>query len=388
MQPSNLTIEDILIRLSMYSNGASSWNVNLYVKDSNIIYGLGWQVLTGVALTEKQAALSLKLLSKYSLQIKEKYHVDISELLKTPKYKYKLRKVDIQKKIYISTDKIIVSFNYDERLISEIRKYKNIHAEFAEHIIWNSSEKCWEFPLIEKNVLFIGNIFLKEKFTADDLFLDLYKKCSTMIEGSTKYTPYISFDTKPIFKNFHISNSNESLLESIFSAKRLAIKSYDQQFYNACKEQQLEKYIQLLSDNKQSVNDFDILSNIVKYNRTLFILSQGAELNSIKFIKKLIDSSAVDIKTISTLVRLKSNFDNGKKFNDFIKDNVLNNNLSEDTKIVIISDKLPKPLFSYLNFDFVIALSSTITNSYLRKYIQDHPGIICYNIYNTTLTHE
>lgn len=385
MQLSNLTIEDIIVKISTYCRNLS-WTINLYHKDHDIVSSLANQVLSGVPFTQKQADLSLRLLSKYAPQIQLKYQIDISDSINNPKYKYKIRTVDSRKQISISEDKITVSFNYNEKLITEIRKYKNSQEHFSEFIVWNSAEKHWEFPLIESNILFLGNIFLKENFIADDKFLELYTKCSSMIEDLTTYTPYVSFNVKPCVKNFHVAIPNLDLLETIFFSKRMAIKSYDQEFYNACKNQNLEDYIQLLSDDRKTINDIGILENIVKYNKVLFILSQGAELKSIKFIKKLIDASGINLKTISTLVRLKSNFDNGAKFNSFIKDNLMNNQLSENSKIVIISDKLPKPLFNYLEFDFIITLSSTITNNYLRKFMQDHPGIICYNIYNNEIT--
>ena len=387
MQPSNLTIEDLLIKISSHGR-VQSLPLKLYIDDIEVINNLAWQVLTAVPLTRKQADLAVRILRKYSSQIKLRHQLDIDAALDSPKYKYGIREIDRSKEIKIVDDTIFVKFNFDNSIIDQIRKYKSSNRGHLDAIIWNPAIKSWEFPLIEKNIIFLGKTLVKQGFTADDNFFELYHECEKVLENEAQYTSYISYNDSVTIANSTFTipdNIKNDLLNVIFYVKRLAIKSYDQLFYNQCKQLNLEKYLALLSEDRKNIRDKDILKNIVRYNKVLFILSQGNELNSIKFIKTIIEDSGIDIKLISTLTRLKSNYDNGKKYNEFIKDNLWNNTLSDQTKIVILSDKLPKPLFPYLNFDFIITLSSTVTHSYLKSYMTDHPGIISYNIYGDDL---
>ncbi len=387
MQRSNLTVEDILLEISSY-NLQSPVTIKLGLKDRSIIDSLAKNVVLQNPLTVKQGDLAIRILSRYKNQIMSTLNLDITPLLNKPVYKYKLRNLNNLREIKIVNNKIHVSFNYDEKLINEISRYKISNKTYSSFIIWNSADKFWEFPLIEKNVLFLGNTFLKQEFSVDERFMNLYEKCKSMYDNQTHYIPYISYDQKPLIKNFHISipeNIKNNLLETIFFIKKLGIKSYDQSFYTKCQELKLDNYIDLLYNDKKFVTDIDMLANITRYNKVLFVLSQGAELKSIKFVKKLIDLSGRNIKSVSTLVRLKSNYEQGKVFNQYIKDNELNSSLGENSKIVIISDKIPKPLIPHLNFDFIITLSTTIISTYLKSYMSTHPGIISYNVYSEDL---
>ena len=76
-----------------------------------------------------------------------------------------------------------------------------------------------------------------------------------------------------------------------------------------------------------------------------------------------------------SLFRLDSSF--GTMCNDYIKFNSLNNPISEKTKFVFISGKLPKPLIeSNKDFDILIHYGLNSAHHGLRYFIKSHHNVI------------
>ena len=71
---------------------------------------------------------------------------------------------------------------------------------------------------------------------------------------------------------------------------------------------------------------------------------------------------------------------NGTVFNDIVKEYKLNNPITENTKVVFISQKLPKPVVkSNLEFKFVINLSVTWSSHYsINSYLDTLADVIRY----------
>ena len=81
----------------------------------------------------------------------------------------------------------------------------------------------------------------------------------------------------------------------------------------------------------------------------LVVLPGQTEKDSLEDLHKKhkLFKNIVDDKDISVLVRCKNGTTFGKEFNDYIKDNKLNNSLAKTTKVVYItSKKIPKPLLT------------------------------------------
>ena len=81
---------------------------------------------------------------------------------------------------------------------------------------------------------------------------------------------------------------------------------------------------------------------------------------------------------MSVLFRLPN--DSGSMFNDLVKTYNLNSPIDENTKVVFISQKLPKPLLkSGIEFKFIINLGQLSGVHYsLSNYLQDKMDVIKY----------
>ena len=89
-------------------------------------------------------------------------------------------------------------------------------------------------------------------------------------------------------------------------------------------------------------------------------------------------SQEISEKDISVMFRLSS--DTGSMFNDLVKQEGLNNPISENTKIVFISQKMPKPLIkSDIEFKLVLNLGSLSGVHYsISTYLDSRPDVIRY----------
>ena len=110
--------------------------------------------------------------------------------------------------------------------------------------------------------------------------------------------------------------------------------------------------------------------------KTLIIRAEQDEIvkkDSLKDLHKThkLFKNIVDDKDVSVLVRCKNGTTFGKEFNDYIKDNRLNNSLAKSTKIVYItSKKIPKPLLtSEWEPEAVLIGDSTRSYTKVDKYI-------------------
>jgi hypothetical protein len=110
----------------------------------------------------------------------------------------------------------------------------------------------------------------------------------------------------------------------------------------------------------------------------VFILPGGSELSKLLTVLELLNHLKIPKDEISVMFRLPNETD--KNFNDFVKDEELNSPLSEKTKFVIISNKLPKPLIkSDIKFNLVVNLGFGNVHYTLKNFVEKHENLIFYS---------
>jgi len=92
-----------------------------------------------------------------------------------------------------------------------------------------------------------------------------------------------------------------------------------------------------------------IVESILELKRIplLIVIPGTKEKDSLEGISKMhkIFKNLIPSEDISVLVRMKNSTKDGKDFNNYIKEQKINNSLAENTKIVYITNKkVPKPL--------------------------------------------
>jgi hypothetical protein len=100
------------------------------------------------------------------------------------------------------------------------------------------------------------------------------------------------------------------------------------------------------------------ITDIVKYlSPVLFVIPGGTELEKMEQSLDFLKTLGLSNEQVSVLFRLPT--ETGGKFNNFIRENNLNSPITENTKAVFISSKVPKTLIekkikfnSVVNFNF------------------------------------
>jgi hypothetical protein len=111
---------------------------------------------------------------------------------------------------------------------------------------------------------------------------------------------------------------------------------------------------------------------------TLFIIPGGNEFDKFNIAYNFLKTEGFENKDMSVMFRLDSKID--QNFNNFVKKNELNSPLGENTKIVFISSKMPKPVLkSNIKFHSVINMGYDAVHYSIRDFMKNHENLIVYS---------
>jgi len=195
------TVEDYIAELFEGSNigfiNANRQDIEyrLASYDNRVVQSIYNQItFQSLALTDKQADLCVKLIEKYTRQFR-RAGIDNFAMLDshTRKFKFPIRKIDREFKLYVKDDIIYAKFPYDIKIINAIRKAKEGIVGDAE---WDKKNKLWKFALVEPYVKFTVDFGKKYDFEIDQRLLTLYDKVTTnydtdrikLVEQQGKYS--------------------------------------------------------------------------------------------------------------------------------------------------------------------------------------------------------
>jgi len=379
-------IEDILCK-TIWA-GAPIFKPN----DEKYLSSFADQIYLGNSLTEKQAKLSVTLLKKYKNELTAFFQNDISNFLENPKFKLGTRSISHEKSLKIEKDqtygKIIkATFPYNEEYVAEIRKNRS-HLNYTS---WSREEKSWIFSLTEKNLAFLANFADSNNFAKDEEFENLLEQYNFIKNNIEKYTPFIDLDENGV-KIVNLPRNcpeieSKDFITGLFEAKKLGISvlsdqvnekllSYDAEELSKTFLREESHQIIHVNCEKYSISCLtEIVSNMFP---CVFILPGGNELSKLLTVLELLNHLKIPKDEISVMFRLPNETD--KNFNDFVKDEELNSPLSEKTKFVIISNKLPKPLIkSDIKFNLVVNLGFGNVHYTLKNFVEKHENLIFYS---------
>ncbi len=369
----------------MFTTPLSVWTMDQKVVDS-----LAQNPTLGKGFTEKQRALVLRLCKKYRTQLVAALGPDADIALDSPEFKFNLvEPTPVEKSITIVGKEILVKFPFNESLVSKIRQNKVSRGmNLAE---WDGEAKAWKFSLEENNVLWLMNNVVSPDFSVDDEFLRLSAEITKILEKIEDHVPLVVHEGDHFyFKNVHPSvpqPSGNDLTETLLLAKQYGISTWDETVEklkeNANFSPILTSFLQETTPNSiefdTNENSVDQLKELFKYNLPAMIIIPGHdEFFTLKFWTLWLKNQGFEEKDISVLFRLSN--DTGSMLNDFVKKYNLNNPVEENTKIVFVSQKIPKPLIkSGIDFKLILNLGSLSGVHYsISTYLENRPDVIRY----------
>ena len=378
-------IEDILYNLETHCRG-SKW-------DSGVISSLSLQVnFNGSGFTDKQSQLALKLIKRYIGQLNVYYGKDISMYVDAPTYRLAIRSPSLSnRKISIIAHPqwikaVKVEFPYNEEFINLIKNNKSSSGV----AMWDKEHRAWLFALSESNMTTIKTLLEKDHFEIDDEFKNYLDQYRNVIEKMENYMPMLVVEENtPKYTNlpkYAPTLTTQDLLTSVFEARKIGVSIWDDTIEQFLASDNVDNLVHtFLKSDPSEIFHLDSenipmnhLKNIVKYLEPgMFIIPGGMEFEKTQTAYTFLKECGVDDSEISVMFRLPSG--TGQNFNEFVKNNNLNNPITDKTRYVFISTKIPKPvLLSKAKFNCVISLGAHNMHYTIRDFQKNCQNFIYY----------
>ena len=360
--------------------------------DSSIIDSFTNQIISGIGFTEKQSALAIKIINRYSEQLSEETGKDVRVFLENPQYKYKIRKIVTNRSIVIVDNKTIEArFPYDEHFVAEIRKHKTQNPNLGE-IMWDRERTAWVFPLVEDNLRFLCDLCSDTTFEYDEQFAQYANEISHIIQNIEQYVPTLAIDDGEL----KILNSPKNMpkidttdiVEAALQARKFGVASWSDDIDHYLNSDLVNPRIReflTTSDGASfalstSETDVQCLKTILKtMGPSLFIVPGGVELEKLERAYNILKGTGVEDKNMSVLFRLPT--ETGRNFNDFVKNQGINGPINDETKVVFVSGKLPKPLIkSGIKFNSIINLGFDNAHYTLKTFVKNHSNLVYFDV--------
>lgn len=376
-----MNIEDLIILL------ATRCQLNPF--DTKIVESFYDHISQGHGFTEKQSALAVKILERQCAKLSMLIGKDITEYLANPVFRLKKRSINMGKKItvfdHVDFGKAVkVEFPYNETLVEKIRK-ERINLPFA---AWDKDERAWIFSLNERSIQLLLPFVTNEGFVPDTEFADYIEQIKIIQENLEKYVPMVTYQENTV-KFVNVSDrvpqpKNNNIVESLFLARKMGIHTWDDNISEYLESNNVDKTtIRFLNENPGttfSINledfEFSDLGEIVKYlGPCAFIVPGGSELEKTSASVEFLNSIGISNDEISVLFRLPK--ENGGKFNNFVKDCQLNNPLTDKTRAVFMSSKVPKTIIgANIKFNCVVNFNFFSVHYTIREFVKNHQNVI------------
>ena len=400
-------IEDIIdhvVGISSWMNRNPSPLFSLY--DNKLLNSFSDQITRGSGLTEKQALTVERILRNYSGQISAYLGKDIEPYINTPKYKLGKRVISQEKSVKIKEienhGKVMsVMFPFDDRLVALIKDYRKEYlskkapsAIFTNYstIDWDPENRTWNFYLYEEHIDWIYQIFKPLGFVFDQEIEEIYKEIEIVKNSMDKFVPMVVYEENSFkFINTHKNIPqpvSTDVLEVLFQAKKYGISTWDNLIESALTDKSInhftrkllrENYGTDLPKNGEKLEKAD-LADLINYTKTLLVtIPGGSELDTLKYFHNFMKELEIPNDCMSVLFRLDSS--SGSICNEYVKNNNLNNPITDKIKIFFVSGKVPKPLIcSGVEFDAIINLGSNSAHYTQKNLVKNHHCVINYTI--------
>lgn len=383
-------IEDLICRLASSGPYLFDSVIPVWHGDSAVIQSLSQNPSAGKGYSEKQRQLVIRLCTKYKDQLADKLGNNVYAAVENPEFKFSvIQPASQDKTISVSGKEITVHFPYSEELVKNLRQYRDSAA--VKTVVWNPDQRVWTMALEEQNVLWINQNLIPNGFTADEAFISASKEISEILEKIEEFVPMLVEENgRYKFVNTHPSvpqPDTDDVLQALLQAKHYGISVWDENVSKTLKTGNFSPIFEaFLNETTPNSLEFDSsefsldhFTDLIKHNvPALIIVPPGSELTSLKSWLNWLRSRNFTEKDISVMFRLDNA--NGSTFNELVKSAGLNNPITNETKIVFVSQKIPKPLVkANVDFKLVINLGSLSGVHYsLSTMLADRLDVIRY----------
>ena len=245
--------------------------INLARYDVDVLNSMANTTANNDGLTQRQADLLCKLITKYRRQLANK-NIDVTPVSE-PKWRNPIRPMDYSRRVSIVDNNIQVKYPYEVTLIEEFRRFGK---DSQGRCFWDRDQKVWITDITEYNVSWIYTWATHHEFEVDAEVCDLF-----LAVKKSEADPY-AIELVLTLTGLDITNAADSLKEYIqqhlggFGSENLlqlidhsgplgytvseeiaqAVRAeYGMKFYSLLSNRELK----VLPDGQEPVNDLDAI---------------------------------------------------------------------------------------------------------------------------------
>lgn len=375
-------MEDILDKL------VNSTTTLSRIFNYNILVSFHEQNHRKLGLTQKQRSLLEKIFRQHSKKLSQIFNYDIDVYLNNPQYRLAMRSLDQGKYIVIENDQIFgkkfkITFPYDKNIITDLQNTKH-NATLCN---WDGENRAWTMPVVEKNILYLKNLAKNHEFSISNEIHSLFQQVDEIVANMENHVPIVVEENNDYFLQNFRSDRNlqgNDFIEKLFDARKKAVVHWDtkieEKLENFDVSNTIKDFLQLAPHEKFTLKMNDIQHSDISYlvknlYPCLVIIPASETLNFLQKTLKIINEAGFSMSDCSVMFRLPNATD--KDFNQFVKDQKLNNPIHENTKVVFVSGKITKPVFeSRLYFHSVLSYNSIFPHYGMNNFLKHQGNII------------
>ena len=365
-------IEDYILGIAGYGNWifTSTMLGALPSQDETFFESVAAQLNNGNALTEKQGTLALRLIKNNVSRLDPTVFPDVLTDLASPVWKTPFRVLPVHKTITIQKHltygkAIYLEFPFDEKIVEHLRLWNRVDSNRGQ---WDSNTRKWIMSLREDNALMVGDQILPLGFTADEEFTSIFREIDQIRTSMDTHLPMIVYSNN----GFKFVNNNNKIpqlttddpIEALFTAREYGITTWDDTIEDVVMHEEFNsvtrsilKYLDgdnyiWFHSNDHSIESFD---QLLQYGGpALIIVPGGSEFENVKQWSEFAQNIGIAKEHLSVMFRLPNS---DASLNDYVRKEGLNNPVTENTRVVFVSTKIPKPLIKEnIKFPTVINL--------------------------------
>jgi hypothetical protein len=320
-------------------------------KDFKILKDLHSYTLSAGYITENQSFLILRILGNNQKNLKTRFD-NISEILQEPHWAREFKRVQLVRKIFISTDKdneseISIEFTFSANLKKIITKAATNIEKF--HASYNG--KSFSAALTEKNIVTLVDLLVPLDFEIDETIKNHYNTIKSWSETEIKNQYLLtSIDNAAFHKCITADLGIETLIDTnIINDRSVRYQYFTENIKNFGEnltEQIANRSKKHVWVDKSQHTLTEIIKSLKELKRLpLLVIFDNA--NNEKFMENLgllnaaLENNGI-FEGVGIYFRLANDAD-GKRFNAVIAEKTYNHKLDENCLVAgILSGKIPK----------------------------------------------
>jgi hypothetical protein len=276
----------------------------------------------------------------------------------------------------------MLKFLHNDILVDMIRNLVDAY--------FSCSEKAWILPLNSNSIKFLLDIADLENYTLDEELERYIDQALEILKNMDDYIPCLILDNdlpkiRNSPKNLPELRSTE-IVAAMFEARKLGITTWDSSVEHALQVEHLSNealdflksgYMEttIIDSRKSEINSLKFLIDYM--TPCLVIIPGGSELEKISEFSAFLKDCGMANEEISTMFRMSSEI--GSDFNKFIKNNGLNNPITEKTKVVFVNVKFPKSVMkSKIRFNCTINLGTHPVHHTIKDYLKNNENLVLF----------